>query len=133
MHLASLISTLISAHQSLLRTSISIHERTIHGSHARYSRAKAEHLATVARGMALKTVIAGRSEDVDGDLVQALKGFEEHVKGEVRELQVTERKTRAALEGYEKARGMKDLAERLRTTLDEIRVVEEELARFEVR
>lgn len=83
--------------------------------------------------MALKAAIAVRGEAVDDELVQALKGFDEHVEREMRDLSVRERKARAALERYEKARGMKEVAERLRTTQVEIEGVEGDLARLEVR
>lgn len=52
--LADLASAVLATHRQLLETGIRILEQTMHGAVARGVRARAEHLAVVAKGMELK-------------------------------------------------------------------------------
>lgn len=54
LQVANLSSEVLAAHRELLETAVRVLEQTVHGSVARGVRARAEHLAVVARGMEMK-------------------------------------------------------------------------------
>lgn len=102
-------------------------------------RAKAEHLATVARGMELKLAIITHAANpsnpeataADVDLKRALEAYAAHLRRTRNDLAAQERNAETRLKDYEGAgKGMQDIAKRYAELTTEMEEVKEEIARL---
>ena len=131
---AALATQLQRLRLTLLETLVRSLEQVIHGSVARHSKARAEHLALVAEGLCSKTKLLALTQTatMDPALKEALEAYgsalgETHASLVAEEAKLTE-KVRA----YEKGgKGMRDLAKQFQVVLAEIQEVKEEIARLE--
>lgn len=123
----------------------------MHGSAARAARAKAEHLAAVAKGLELKLSVTMLSavarEGEKGDLEAAVEGYGAWLKREREELEHRKVVAEVRLREFEEVGGagagagaaakrggvMREIARRYAEVEEEIARVEAELGRLEVR
>ena len=138
--IADLVASLSTVNREILQVAVRILEQSIHGSVSRATRAKAEHLATVARGMELKLSIithAANSSDASSHqggvgLSRALKSYSAHLRALKEELNAEEGSLDTKLKDYESAGGgMKDIAKRYAELVAEREEVKEEIARLQ--
>ncbi|PSN61117.1 hypothetical protein BS50DRAFT_593045 [Corynespora cassiicola Philippines] len=131
--LANTAYQVLSFHRQILQSSIQLLEQTMHGSLARSTRAKAELLHSRATILGLQAKIHTFSHPPPPDFVRALKNF--RVSQGISEAALRDRESlaRQALKLYEKAgeKGMKDISKRAKHLTDEIRRLENEVARLE--
>ncbi|KAF9634097.1 Galactosyl transferase [Lasiodiplodia theobromae] len=88
--LADLAAATLDAQTRLVEVVVRVLEQTVHGSAARAARAKAEHLAAVAKGLELKlsvTMLGAVAKEEKGDLEQAIEGYGAWLKREREELE----------------------------------------------
>lgn len=121
-----------STHREILEASVRILEQTLHGSVARGVRAKAEHLAVVAKGLDLKIRIldAGDPLRVNGELKEAVEFYGEHLQDQKRKLEGRVRECEKELEGYEGEKGMAEIGKRFVEVLGRCEDVKREIARL---
>lgn len=122
-----------STHREILEASVRILEQTLHGSVARGMRAKAEHLAVVAKGLDLKIRIldAGDPLRSNGELRAALDAYGEHLGDLRRKLEGRVRELEGEMQGYESEGGLKEIGKRFADVLGKCEDVKREIARLE--
>ncbi|KAH7046570.1 hypothetical protein B0J12DRAFT_131385 [Macrophomina phaseolina] len=135
--LADLAAAVLDAQTHLMQTVVRILEQTVHGSVARAVRAKAEHLAAVAKGLELKLGIVLLTSGPSKELGAALERYGGFLGQEREELvhrrEIAEERLRA-LEG---AGGpgreglMREIARRYARVEEEIKRVEAEVGRLQ--
>ncbi|KAF2100103.1 hypothetical protein NA57DRAFT_75605 [Rhizodiscina lignyota] len=138
--IADLAASISLINRDILQVTVRILEQSMHGSVSRATRAKAEHLATVARGMELKLSIithaAGSADGASGGgsdgVGRALKAYGAHLRRLKDDLNAEERALETKLKDYENAGGgMKDIAKRYAELMTETAEVKEEIARLQ--
>lgn len=138
--IADLAASISIVNREMLQVAVRILEQSMHGSVSRAARAKAEHLATVARGMELKlSIVAHTANSADdaspsggGGLARALKAYGAHLRRLKDDLNAEERAAETKVKDYEGAGGgMKDIARRYAELMTEMQEVKEEIARLE--
>ncbi|KAJ9665553.1 putative alpha-1,6-mannosyltransferase mnn11 [Coniosporium apollinis] len=130
--LADLASAVLATHRQLLETGIRILEQTMHGAVARGVRARAEHLAVVAKGMELKLRIIMQTQAPDEGLLSALEVYTSHLAATTKALLAREKAAKGTLQRYEAAGpGMEDIATRYARVCKEIGAVKGEIERLE--
>lgn len=106
---------------------------------SRATRAKAEHLATVARGMELKLAIITHAANpanpesvaADADLRKAMDAYAAHLRTASSDLATQQSAAEVKLKDYEGAgTGMKEIARRYAELMAEMEEVKEEIARL---
>jgi hypothetical protein len=119
---------------ALLEQTIQALERTKHSSLSRFSKARADHLSTVAAGMAAKTQIMNHeallgiyTPEVRG----ALAGYERYLEDETRRLTERERDLEGLLEEYESVKGLGEAGRRVWMVRGEIERVRRDIERLE--
>ena len=120
----------------LFETSIRLLEQTIHGSIARGSRARAEHLAVVAKGMELKLQILAQTDAMltDPALQTELEAYRVRLEGVAEELGGKAVEAERALAEYGRAgKGMGEIARRFAEVRRECEGVKEEIEKLEAR
>lgn len=122
----------------------------MHGSAARAARAKAEHLAAVAKGLELKlsvTMLSAVAKEEKGDLERAVEGYGAWLKREREELEHRKVVAEVRLREFEEVGGagagagaaakkggvMREIARRYAEVEEEIAKVSAELGRLEAR
>jgi diphthamide biosynthesis protein 3 len=125
--------------RELLQAAVRILEQAMHGSVARGTHARAEHLATVARGMELKLAIIthganpGNPETLVGDagMKRGVDAYAAHLRREKGELERTRAEAEGRLREYEAAgKGMGEIARRYGELMAEREEVREEIERL---
>ncbi|KAK5120229.1 hypothetical protein LTR85_006435 [Meristemomyces frigidus] len=131
--LARDVSALHDLYRQVMQASIRVLEQTIHGSVARGTKAKAEHLAVVAEGMSKKLSLQY------GQLIQQVYSpdTQEMLRAKAQELEaetsVLRRRVREAEEKvaeYRQARGMKDMVREYAEIMTETQKVRDEVERL---
>ncbi|GME49191.1 Galactosyl transferase [Neofusicoccum parvum] len=122
---------------TLMEVVVRMLEQTVHGSVARAVRAKAEHLAAVAKGLELKLSILTLTSNPSSSLASALSNYSEYLTSEKAELQHRKAIAEDRLRAFEKAGGsgrsgiMKEIARRYAEVEEEIAKVQMEVGRLE--
>lgn len=124
-----------STHREILEASVRILEQTLHGSVARGMRAKAEHLAIVAKGLDLKIRIldAGDPLRVSGELRSALQEYGGHLGDVRRKMEARVVQLERELGDYESEKGMVEIGRRFAEVLGRCEDVKREIERLEER
>jgi len=130
---SDLSNQIAAAHREILEASVRILEQTLHGSVSRGVRAKAEHLAVVAKGLDLKIRILDVSDPLrsNSDLRDALEFYNEHLGDEKRRYEAKLKETQNEVEGYEKEKGMAEIGKRFAELLGKCNDVKAEVARLQ--
>ncbi|KAF2107247.1 hypothetical protein BDV96DRAFT_302502 [Lophiotrema nucula] len=131
--LANTAYKVLTLHRQVLETSIKILEQTMHGSLARATKAKAEHLGTRATSLGLQAKIYTLTHPPPKEFMEALKSFRVGLGTTEKELRDREGLARRALELYERAgeKGMRDIAKRAQHLRAEIGKTEAEIEKLE--
>ncbi|KAF2839719.1 hypothetical protein M501DRAFT_728354 [Patellaria atrata CBS 101060] len=129
--LTDLATEVLSAHRELLEAGIRIIEQETHGSVARGTKAKAEHLSSVAEGMVCKLSILARSQPADPELDAAMKAYHLHIRKLVADLQEREQLAEDALRQYGKVKGIKDVVAKYERLQREMATVKGDIERLE--
>ena len=130
---SDLSNQIAAAHREILEASVRILEQTLYGSVSRGVRAKAEHLAVVAKGLDLKIRILDVSDPLrsNSDLRDALEFYNEHLGDEKRRYEAKLKETQNEVEGYEKEKGMAEIGKRFAELLGKCNDVKAEVARLQ--
>ncbi|KAG9668692.1 hypothetical protein KCU95_g16998, partial [Aureobasidium melanogenum] len=132
--LASTLTQLLKTNAQLLQTAIRILEQVIHGSVARHSRARAEHLATVAQGLEKRLLVARKTvagQVYDGRAEEQLMRKKEELDAQSAGLRRRLRDREQWLERLEGVSGLREAVEEIRRMRSEISRVKEEVGRLE--
>ncbi|KAL1635608.1 putative alpha-1,6-mannosyltransferase mnn11 [Neofusicoccum ribis] len=135
--LADLAASVLEAQAQLMEVVVRMLEQTVHGSVARAVRAKAEHLAAVAKGLELKLSILTLTSNPPSSLASALSNYSEYLTSEKAELQHRKAIAEDRLRAFEEAGGngrsgiMKEIARRYAEVEEEIAKVQLEVGRLE--
>jgi diphthamide biosynthesis protein 3 len=124
------------AYRDLFEISIRIIEQTIHGSIARGTKARAEHLAVVAKGMELKLQIMAQTDSIlsDPTLQSELETYKSRLQLMDEDLSLRATTAEKALADYERAgKGMAEIAKRYAQLKQECEAVREEIRKLESR
>ncbi|KAF2433171.1 hypothetical protein EJ08DRAFT_93190 [Tothia fuscella] len=121
------------AYRELFEASVRVIEQTIQGSVARGVKARAEHLAAVAKGMELKLQVLAQTDPVLTDplLHSALRAYSSHLSDTEFDLASRESAAEKSLRNYESAKGMADIAKRYGQLLTETEDVKREIKTLE--
>lgn len=132
--LAGTLTQLLKTNAQLMQTAIRILEQVVHGSVGRHTRARAEHLATVAQGLEKRLLVARKT--VAGQVYD--ERAEEQLRGKKGELEARSAGLRRRLrdreqwlERLEGVAGLKEAVEEMERMKDEISRVKEEVGRLE--
>ncbi|THW92840.1 hypothetical protein D6D15_02864 [Aureobasidium pullulans] len=132
--LAGTLTQLLKTNAQLMQAAIRILEQVVHGSVGRHTRARAEHLATVARGLEKRLLVARKT--VAGQVYD--ERAEEQLRGKKGELEARSAGLRRRLrdreqwlERLEGVAGLKEAVEEMERMKDEISRVKEEVGRLE--
>ncbi|THW66236.1 hypothetical protein D6D20_01473 [Aureobasidium pullulans] len=132
--LAGTLTQLLKTNAQLMQTAIRILEQVVHGSVGRHTRARAEHLATVAQGLEKRLLVARKT--VAGQVYD--ERAEEQLRGKKGELEARSAGLRRRLrdreqwlERLEGVAGLKEAVEEMERMTDEISRVKEEVGRLE--
>lgn len=132
--LNSMVNEVLAAYNSLVEATIQILERVKHGTLARATKAQAEHLSTVARGMDKKVTIMRLQtlERVYSPEVQdALMNYSQHLQDARIRLSEKERASLQQLDQYEsQGEAMKEIAKRFGAILKDCENVKAEIRRL---
>ena len=134
--ITNLTTTLHSTYTLLLEHSIRLLEQTLHGSIARGTRSKAEHLSTVAKGLELKLSVMALTDPslTDPGMLGELEGYRDRLAGRAEELSEQVAQNERTLGEYGRAgKGMLEIARRFVEARSECQAVREEIARLEAR
>ncbi|KAL0258790.1 putative alpha-1,6-mannosyltransferase mnn11 [Diplodia seriata] len=138
--LADLAAATLDAQTRLVEVVVRVLEQTVHGSAARAARAKAEHLAAVAKGLELKlSVVMLTSRGDQGELERAVVGYGKWLRGEREELDHRKAIAEDRLRDFEEAGGggggkggmLREIARRYAEVEEEIARVRGEVGRLE--
>lgn len=124
------------AYRDLFEISIRLIEQTLHGSIARGTRAKAEHLAVVAKGMEMKLQILAQTDSIltDPSLQSELNAYKSRLEAMDQELSGRSATAEKALVEYERAgKGMSEIAKRYAQMMKECDGVRDEIQKLESR
>ncbi|KIW06246.1 uncharacterized protein PV09_02719 [Verruconis gallopava] len=124
------------AYRDLFETSIRIIEQTIHGSISRGTKAKAEHLAVVAKGMELKLQILAQTDSIltDPALQSDLEEYKSRLENADADLSSRAAAAEKALSEYERAgKGMTEIAKRYADLMKACDGVRDEIQKLESR
>ena len=132
--LASTLTQLLKTNAQLLQTAIRILEQVMHGSIGRHTRARAEHLATVAQGLEKRLLVARKTvagqvydERAKEQLVRKKDELDARSAGLRRRLRDREQ----WLERLEGVSGLREAVEEILRVRSEIFRVREEVGRLE--
>jgi len=123
-----------STHREILEAAVRILEQTLHGSVARGVRAKAEHLAVVAKGLDLKIRILERSDPLvsDQELGEALEAYEERLQDLKRKQEVRLRQLEEEIKAYESSgTGMIEIGSKYAELIGKCESVREEIRKLQ--
>ncbi|QDS73842.1 hypothetical protein FKW77_006586 [Venturia effusa] len=123
-------------YRDLFEVSVRIIEQTLHGSVARGGKARAEHLASVAKGMELKLLILSQTDPTltTSSQTPTLKPYIEKLTTMESSLNNRSSTAQLALKGYEKAgKGMSEIARKYVEAVREGEEIRREIERLEVR
>jgi len=121
-------------HREILEAAVRILEQTLHGSVARGVRAKAEHLAVVAKGLDLKIQILERSDPLisDREVGEALEAYEERLQDLKRKQEVRLRQLEEEIKAYESSgTGMIEIGSKYADLIGKCESVREEIRKLE--
>lgn len=124
------------AYRALFETSIRILEQVLHGSIARGTRARAEHLAVVAKGMELKLQIMAQTDSMltDPALQSELEVYRERLESLADDLSGKISLSERTLGEYGRAgKGMLEIAKRYVEVKKECDAVRDEIEKLESR
>lgn len=134
--LADQSTALLETNRTLLQTIIRRLEQTLHGSVARGSRARADHLARVAEAMEKKirlTEAQVLQQTYSPEVREALGAREEELRREAGAVRRKVRQAREEVDGYEAVRGMRQIADAYAEILREREKVRGDVERLEAR
>lgn len=136
--LTDLAASVLEAQTRLMEVVVRVLEQTVHGSVQRSVRAKAEHLAAVAKGLELKlSLLMLSGSGSSGELARAVEGYGAFLKAEREELghrrAIGEDRLRAFEEAGGNGRGgmMREIARRYAEVEEEIAKVQMEVGRLQ--
>lgn len=132
--LASTLTQLLKTNAQLLQTAIRILEQVMHGSVARHTRARAEHLATVAQGLEKRLLVARKTvagQVYDGRAEEQLVRKKEELDSRSAGLRRRLRDREQWLERLEGVSGLREAVEEITRMKSEISRVREEVGRLE--
>ncbi|KAL1648859.1 putative alpha-1,6-mannosyltransferase mnn11 [Diplodia intermedia] len=138
--LADLAAATLDAQTRLVEVVVRVLEQTVHGSAARAARAKAEHLAAVAKGLELKLSVVTLTSRGEGELERAVEGYGRWLRGEREELDHRKAIAEDRLRDFEEAGGgggggkggmLREIARRYAEVEEEIARVRGEVGRLE--
>lgn len=121
-------------HREILEAAVRILEQTLHGSVARGVRAKAEHLAVVAKGLDLKIRILERSDPLvsDRELREALEAYEERLQDLKRKQELRLQQLEEEIKAYESSgTGMIEIGSKYAELIAKCESVTEEIRKLE--
>ncbi|KAE9989505.1 hypothetical protein EG327_002628 [Venturia inaequalis] len=123
-------------YRELFEVSVRIIEQTLHGSVARGGKARAEHLASVAKGMELKLQILSHTDPTltNPHLTTSLKTYLAKLSSLETDLASRHSTAELALKGYETAgKGMSEIASKYVEAIKEGEEIRREIERLEER
>ena len=129
-----LTDQIYATHREILEAAVRILEQTLYGSVARGVRAKAEHLAVVAKGLDLKIRILERSDPLvsDRELVDTLEAYEERLQDLKRKQEVRLQQLEEEIESYESSgTGMIEIGSKYAELIGKCEIVREEIRKLE--
>lgn len=132
--LAQEVAKLHELYRQVIQFSIRVLEQTIHGSVARGTKAKAEHLAVVAEGMNKKLHLQyGQllQQMYSPDMQESLRAKSQQAEAETMVLRRRIREAEEKLAEYRHARGMKDMVREYAEILTETERVRDEVERLQ--
>ncbi|CAD0092772.1 unnamed protein product [Aureobasidium mustum] len=132
--LASTLTQLLKTNAQLLQTAIRILEQVMHGSVGRHTRARAEHLATVAQGLEKRLLVARKTvagQVYDGRAEEQLVRKKEELDARSAGLRRRLRDREQWLERLEGVSGLREAVEEISRVRSEISRVREEVGRLE--
>ncbi|KAK7518783.1 uncharacterized protein IWZ02DRAFT_489601 [Phyllosticta citriasiana] len=133
--LSDLAASILQTQAELMEVIVKILEQTVHGTLARFLRAKAEHLAAVSEGLEKKLSIVSLSQEPPASLQMALKKYKDHVSREKWELEHRGEIASDKLNAFDEAangRGdmMRQIAQRYVEIEAEIQKIQDEMAKL---
>jgi len=133
LHLINALSTTLSTHLALLKTSIRILEQTQHGALARQTRSSADLLHSRSILLGLQAQLHMLTHPPPAEVIAALKQFKKMQGSGEKALKDREQLAKRELDLYRRAgeKGMRDLARRKVSVVAEIARVEGEIAGWE--
>jgi hypothetical protein len=132
--LANTLGRLLKTNAQVLQTAIRILEQVVHGVVGRHTRARAEHLATVAQGLEKRLLVAKQTvagQVYDEQAEQQLKSKREALSGQSAGLRRRLRDREQWLERLEGVAGLREAVEEMERVKSEINRVRDEVARLE--
>ena len=132
--IADLADQVHATHREIIEAAVRILEQTLHGSVARGMRAKAEHLAVVAKGLDLKIQILERSDPLisDREFGETLEAYEERLQELKRKQEVRLRQVEEEVKAYESSgTGMVEIGSKYAELLEKCESVREEIRKLE--
>ncbi|KAI4716573.1 hypothetical protein E4T48_07244 [Aureobasidium sp. EXF-10727] len=132
--LASTLTQVLKTNAQLLQTAIRILEQVMHGSVGRHTRARAEHLATVAQGLEKRLLVARKTvagQVYDGRAEEQLVRKKEELDARSAGLRRRLRDREQWLERLEGVAGLREAVEEMSRMKSEICRVREEVGRLE--
>ncbi|KAI5197513.1 hypothetical protein E4T39_07264 [Aureobasidium subglaciale] len=132
--LASTLTQLLKTNAQLLQTSIRILEQVVHGSVGRHTRARAEHLATVAQGLEKRLLVARKTiagQVYDGRAEEQLRSKKDELDSQGAGLRRRLRDREQWLERLEGVAGLREAVTEMDRIKGEISRVKEEVGRLE--
>ncbi|KAK4548076.1 hypothetical protein LTR36_010796 [Oleoguttula mirabilis] len=134
--LAQDVSALHELYRQVMQASIRVLEQMMHGSVARGTKAKADHLAAVAECMSKKLSLQYGQlmhQVYSPDMQATLRAKAQEAEAEMGVLRRRTREAEERLSEYQRARGMKDMVREYAEIIKETQRVREELERLETR
>ncbi|KAI5204301.1 hypothetical protein E4T38_04774 [Aureobasidium subglaciale] len=132
--LASTLTQLLKTNAQLLQTCIRILEQVVHGSVGRHTRARAEHLATVAQGLEKRLLVARKTiagQVYDGRAEEQLRSKKDELDSQGAGLRRRLRDREQWLERLEGVAGLREAVEEMERIKGEISRAKEEVGRLE--
>ena len=132
--LASTLTQVLKTNALLLQTAIRTLEQVVHGSVGRHARARAEHLATVARGLEKRLLVAQKSvagQVYDARVEDRLRGKKEELEAKMAAMRRRMRDREQWLERLESVAGLREAVEEMEGLKTEIERVKDEVERLE--
>jgi hypothetical protein len=127
-------STVLTTQTTLINQVILALELIKHGSLSRFSKARADHLSTVAAGMSKKIAIMNQEAELGiytAEVREALGNYETHLENEMRGLEQRGVELRERLEELEAIKGLEGIAVRVGKLKGEIESVRGDIGRLE--
>ncbi|TLD36787.1 hypothetical protein E2P81_ATG02569 [Venturia nashicola] len=136
MRITELGDQIHSVYRELFEVSVRIIEQTLHGSVARGTKARAEHLASVAKGMELKLQILSQTDPTltTPQFTTSLKTYIAKLSSLEADLASRQSTAQLALKGYETAgKGMSEIASKYVEAINEGEEIRREIEKLEER